>query len=151
MDPQSPSTSRWQRCGPVEILLLLGVLLDRHLLFSPHVTEVLAQAAQSTCALQVLKAAGLSDSSLHTVCRATLVTCLLYAAPSWWGEITAVDKGAITGRPEQGYPLGYVPTPPSPSRTCVCRLTAVFSPQYSMTEIMSSGLSFRHPPHTLIT
>ena len=84
----------------METLLLLGVLLDRHLQFSPHVMRVLAQAAQSTYALQVLKASGLSDASLHTVCRAAMVARLLYAASYWWGAITAEDKGRLQGRSE---------------------------------------------------
>ena len=42
----------------VTTLLLLGVLLDSHLLFAPHVAKTLAQASQSLHALKVLKTQG---------------------------------------------------------------------------------------------
>src|SRR5258708_3725975 len=69
----------------VKILLLLRVLLDSHLLFAPHVTKTLAQAAQSMRTLKVLKFSELPMHSLSTVCRPTLVARLLYASPSCWG------------------------------------------------------------------
>ena len=84
--PVLPGLSR------VDTLLFLGVLVDRHLTFSPHVTRTLAQAAQSTYALKVLKTAGLSLSSLDLVCTATMVSRLLYASPAWWGVVSEADK-----------------------------------------------------------
>ena len=65
----------------VDSLLLLGIVLDHHLLFTPHVTKTLAQGAQSAYALKVLKFHGLSMESLDTVCMATLVARVLHASP----------------------------------------------------------------------
>ena len=70
----------------------LDNLLDNHLLFAPHVTKTLAQASQSIHALKVLKTSGLPIRSLTSVCQATLVARLLYAAPCWWGSISEADK-----------------------------------------------------------
>src|SRR5258708_989024 len=79
----------------VETLLLLGVLLDRHLLFSAHVTKTLAQAAQSRYALKALRSSGLSLLSLDRVCRATMVARILYASPCWWGAIYGADRDRL--------------------------------------------------------
>lgn len=79
----------------VDTLLLLGVVIDRHLLFTHHVTRSLAQAAQSMYALKVLKASGLPQGSLDMVCRATLVARLMYASPCWWGAISSADRSRL--------------------------------------------------------
>jgi len=76
----------------VETLTLLGVVLDRHLLFTHHVTKIVAQASQSMYALKVLESLGLAKMSLDVVCRATLVDRMLYASPCWWGAILAADR-----------------------------------------------------------
>jgi len=59
------------------------------------VTKTLAQAAQSTHALQVLKTSGLPIRSLNMVCRATMVARLTYASPSWSGNLAVADQGRI--------------------------------------------------------
>ena len=64
----------------VDSLLLLGVVLDHHLLFTPHVINTLAHTAQSAYALKVLKFHGLSMECLDAVCMGTLVARVLYAS-----------------------------------------------------------------------
>ena len=97
----------------VDSLLLLGVLLDRHLLFSPHVSKTLSQAAQSLHALKVLKTSGLPLPSLTCVCRATLVARLLYASPVWSGSISgAAFQGPHSGHPQKGCQVGCKFRPP---------------------------------------
>ena len=79
----------------VDTLLLLGVVLDRHLLFTPHVTRTLAQTVQSTYPLKVLKSHGLPMKALDAVYRATLIARLLYTSPCWWGAVSAADRARL--------------------------------------------------------
>ena len=80
-----------------DTLLLLGVLLDNHLSFNPHVSKTLAQASQSLHALKVLKSSGLPMNSLTIVCRATLAARITYASSSWWAAISESDRGRLQG------------------------------------------------------
>ncbi len=96
----------------VNNLLLLGVTLDNHLLFAPHVTKTLAQGSQSIHALKVLKTSGLPIRSLTSVCRATLVARLLYAAPCWWGSISEADKLRLQATLRRAVTWGVCSSPP---------------------------------------
>ena len=71
----------------VDMLNLLGVLIDPCLTFSPHVSRAAQRAAQTTFTLKNLKSFGLLPSQLSIVFRSTLVARLTYASPSWWGPI----------------------------------------------------------------
>ena len=104
--PLYPGLSR------VDTLLFLGVLLDRHLLFSTQVSRTLAQAAQSMYALKVLKSSGLSPSSLDLVFSATLVSRLLYASPAWWGAVSEADKHRLQAALDRAARWGLCSWPP---------------------------------------
>ena len=43
-------------------------------------------------ALKTLKSHGMSKAELSNVCRATLISKIAYASPSWWGFVSAIDK-----------------------------------------------------------
>src|SRR6266496_1772917 len=104
---------------PLLSLLLLGVQLDSHLLFSAHVAKTLAQASQSLHALKVLKCSGLPMRSLTTVCRATLVARLLYASPCWWGDISETDKHRLQATLKRAVSWGVCSGPPDFHSLCV--------------------------------
>jgi len=106
---QPPPTAGVTRA---DTLLLLGVLLDNHLSFAPHVSKTLAQAAQSLHALKVLKTSGLPMHSLTTVCRATLAARLTYASPAWWAATSEADKGRLQGALKRAVKWGVSNSPP---------------------------------------
>jgi len=95
-----------------DTLLLLGVVLDKHLLFAQHVTRSLAQAAQSMYALKVLQTSGLPQRSLDLVCRATLVARIMYASPCWWGAISAADRARLQATLDRVARWGLCSWPP---------------------------------------
>ena len=73
-------------------LVVLGVTLQRDIGISVHVQELVAKGHQCLYALKVLKAHGLTGAKLFSVCKATLISKLTYAAPSWWGFCSTEDK-----------------------------------------------------------
>jgi len=81
----------------VRQLTLLGIEIDEYLSFSNHVDKLTSTASQNLYALKTLKSSGLPPSSLDTVCRATLLSRLTYASPSWWGAINSSDRARLQG------------------------------------------------------
>jgi hypothetical protein len=79
----------------VTSLCVLGVTLDQHLEFSEHISNMLHKSNQTIYALKLLKSKGLEGRSLNTVFKATLLTSLLYASPSWWGFVSAEDRDRL--------------------------------------------------------
>jgi len=88
--PLLPSISR------VDNLLLLGVVIDSHLTFSPC-----DQGCRSGCpvclcpeGLQILWPPDeIPGSSLQG--RATIVARVIYSSPCWWGDFSAADRGRL--------------------------------------------------------
>ena len=76
----------------VEALKILGVWISAKLKVTTHVDEVLASCAGSLYALRVLRAHGLDEHSLRTVCKATTLNRILYAGPAWWGYADEADR-----------------------------------------------------------
>jgi Reverse transcriptase (RNA-dependent DNA polymerase) len=76
-------------------LTLLGVELDETLSFAEHVSKTVSRASQTLYALKTLKSYGLSQASLDSVCKSTLVARLVYASPCWWGPLTAESKDRL--------------------------------------------------------
>jgi hypothetical protein len=76
----------------VDQIKVLGVTLTSALRFDSHISNVLKQTTQSSYALKILKAHGLSGAPLWDITRATVVARLLYASPVWWGYADAADK-----------------------------------------------------------
>src|SRR6218665_925853 len=71
-----------------EALKILGVWLSAKLKITTHVDEVLASCVGSLYALRVLRAHGLDEHYLRTVCKATTLNRILYAGPELWGYLT---------------------------------------------------------------
>ena len=58
---------------------------------SSHVQSLLTKGNQRLYALKILKAHGLSGQCLFNICRATLISGLIYASPAWW-EFCSVEE-----------------------------------------------------------
>ena len=74
---------------------ILGVILRGDLRATSHVERVLRSCTGSLQALRVLRAHGLSPEALSTVARATTVSRLFYASPTWWGLTSAEDRSKL--------------------------------------------------------
>src|SRR6218665_1980288 len=81
----------------VSELKIFGALFTNDLSVTSHVDDIISKRASSTCtyALCILRANGLQDTALFTVCNATTISRLLYAAPAWWGCANAADREPV--------------------------------------------------------
>ena len=79
----------------VTCLNILGVTIRDNLSMSDHVQGLVSTSAQSMYAIKVLKAHGMSPLNLNNVCRATLISKMVYAAPAWHGYLTSSDTARI--------------------------------------------------------
>jgi len=91
----------------VDFIKALGVTFDNKLSFTRHIDEVLAGCSQMLFALRTLRSHGLSDSAIHVVYQATIISKLSYASPSWWGYTTAVDRERIEAFIKRSVRQGY--------------------------------------------
>ena len=57
-----------------------------------HVHNVISSCAQALHALRVLRAHGMDDASLQTICRALINAKLTYGSSAWWGYTSATDR-----------------------------------------------------------
>ena len=64
------------------------MVVDNRLTFSDHIDAVVTKFNQSLFALRLMRQHGMSQQSLQNVFKATSISKLLYASPSWWGFIT---------------------------------------------------------------
>ena len=76
----------------VESMKILGVTFRNNLSATPHVEEIIGACSGSLHALRILRSHGLSREALNVVAEATTISRLLYAAPAWWGYVTAADR-----------------------------------------------------------
>ena len=76
----------------VNSMKILGVTLDDHLTVHSHIDNVCQSASQALYAIKTLKSNGLDQPSIISVCHATVMSRLLYAAPSWWGFANSSDR-----------------------------------------------------------
>src|SRR6218665_1240486 len=81
-----PKSGRWTVPEPpplgmerVSELKILGVLFTNDLSVTSHVDDIISKCASYTYALRILRANGLQDNALFTVCNATTISRLLYA------------------------------------------------------------------------
>ena len=79
MDPVPLPPQGVERSASLDIL---GVKVLDNLSMVGHIETLIGGANQNLYALKTLKAHGLLDAQLINVCRATLVTRLLYASPA---------------------------------------------------------------------
>ena len=85
----------------------LGVVINRHLTATDHVTALLTSCTKLLYALRVLRAHGLPQQSLMDVFRATVESKLQYAAPAWSGFCTAGDRDRLNAFLRRCVKLGY--------------------------------------------
>ena len=95
--------------------------------FIPHIIHVTTAAVQSTYALRVLRAHGLSGPHLWDVTRATAVAKLTYACSAWWGYVDSGGKARIQSVLNKLKRLGFLAEHISFDQICLERDTKLFS------------------------
>ena len=98
----------------VSQMVVLGVTVQDHLSFKPHIDSLISRCAQTFFALKVLKSHGLGGSALWDVTQATLINKLLYASPVWWGFMDASDKQRLQSIITKAVRLGLLPISQAP-------------------------------------
>src|SRR6266516_813940 len=86
---------------------ILGVTVDNRLSFTEHVNTVVTKCNQSLYALRLMRQHGMQQNALQAVFKATSVSKLLYAAPSWWGYITKATLECLEGFIRRARKFGY--------------------------------------------
>ena len=92
---------------PCSLYIVTHTITDT-LSFEPHVTNVLARCAQTGYALRILRAHGLNGPALWNVTRATLISKLIYASPSWFGFLDESSKTRCQGIIKKLIRTGYL-------------------------------------------
>jgi len=91
----------------VSSLRVLGVILIDKLTDADHVTALLSSGSSMLYAMPVLRSHGTPTTSLHDVFRATVISRILYAAPSWSGMCSAADLVHLDSLLRRRKWLGY--------------------------------------------
>ena len=73
----------------VDRFRFLGVTVDSHLTFKPHSENIVNKAKKRSCLLIKLKRLGVSTEKLKLVYIRNIRSVLTYAAPSFFGHLTA--------------------------------------------------------------
>ena len=89
LPPPLPGVTR------VKTLKCLGVTLSTDFSFTEHISDVIASAAQSLYALDILRAYGLQNALLQSVFNATALAKLRYSSPAWWGFATSAERDRL--------------------------------------------------------
>ena len=76
---------------------ILGVTVNDTLTFDLHIANVVSRCTQTSYALRTLQAHGLHGQALWDVTRATLVSKLTYASPTWFGFLDGGCKSQCQG------------------------------------------------------
>ena len=82
----------------VEALKILGVWIFSKLNVTTRVDEVFTSCSGnfwSLYVLHILRAHGLDELSLRTVCKSTTINPILCAGPAWWGCADEADRTRI--------------------------------------------------------
>jgi len=103
-----------QDIARVSSMRVLGVTVNDQLTSADHIASTLESANRLLYALRTLRNHGISDASLHDVCRATLIAKVMYAAPAWSGACSAADRAKLEALINRCRRRGYCsPTEPS--------------------------------------
>jgi len=94
----------------VNYIKVLGVHLQNDLKMNRHISEIIKTCSSSFYALRILRSHGLATDAIYDVARATTITKLLYASPSWWGFTNAAERDRIEGFIRKLKRLNYLPT-----------------------------------------
>jgi len=76
----------------VDVIKILGVTISCTLSMCKHVDNVVSSCSQSVHALRILRAHGMTASSVLIVLKSVVIAKLVYAASSWWGYTAADDR-----------------------------------------------------------
>ena len=71
--------------------------------------HIIQSAASCLYGLKTLRAHGLTGKSLCDVTQATLIAKIMYAAPAWWGFLSAA-KDRIESVVKKAKHYGYLPS-----------------------------------------
>ena len=96
----------------VNSMVILGIIISSNLSMDTHITNLAASANSSSYALQTLKRMGMKSERVWNVCRATLISRLVYGSPAWRGfanlsllnRLEALIRRAKRQWPSQGKP-----------------------------------------------
>ena len=102
MEPEeSPGVER------VTSMKVLGVTVDSKLTFSEHIDLTVTSCTQSLFAFRTMRQHGLSDLGLNIAFRSTIISKLLYAAPSYWGFLSSHNRDRIQAFLQRAIKFGY--------------------------------------------
>ena len=93
----------------LDVINVLGVLVDSTLSFRAQVDRLVGQSAQTLYALRILKHHGLCGPPLWNVATATLLSRLLYASPVWWGMVDAGGRHRLQSVLNRAVKQGFLP------------------------------------------
>jgi len=93
----------------LDVINVLGVLVDSTLSFRAQVDRLVGQSAQTLYALRILKHHGLCGPPLWNVATATLLSRLLYASPVWWGMVDAGGRHRLQSVLNKAVKQGFLP------------------------------------------
>jgi len=94
----------------VTSLKILGVIVDNGLNFTLHIDSVLKSCGQSLFALRtIMRQHGLSEQCLQMVFSSTIISRLLYAAPSFWGFLSMHNRTRLEAFLHRSTKFGYYP------------------------------------------
>ena len=91
----------------VTSITALGIQLNDRLTVTYHISGLLTSCARQMYALRVLRAHGLSTTSLQDVYHATVMSKMLYCSPAWSGLCSATDIARLDAFVRRSKKLGY--------------------------------------------
>ena len=92
----------------VKSLNIIGVILQDDLKLTAHIDHLVATCSSSFYAIRKLKTHGFTPPSIQHITKATTVSKLMYASPSWWGLTQASDKDRLEKILKRAKRLGYL-------------------------------------------
>ena len=90
-------------------VVMVGVTIQNDLNMSTHVATKIDSCSRTLFALKTLKAHGMPQTELQEVFRASALSSLLYAAPSWWGFTLATDRDRLSAFLNKAIKSGFHP------------------------------------------
>jgi len=99
--PPTPGVNR------VTTLKILGVMVDKDLDFNSQIDSTLTFSVQSLFALNTLRQHGLCDRGIQMVFTSVVISRLLYAAPAYWGFLSAHNRGRLEAYLSRAIKYGY--------------------------------------------
>ena len=86
---------------------ILGITFSSHLRITQHVNNVIEASMKLFYGLRLLQNRGLCKKGLIQVFKATILSKITYAGPSWWGYATAEEKNRLESLLRKAVKWGY--------------------------------------------